>query len=394
MSERFQPMDEAIQTFIDQEYLCGAVAAVLKDGQEVHRKTWGVKSRETGEPMDDTTLFRIYSNTKPITSVAAMTLYEQNRFELDDPLERYLPELADLQVLQYNATSVTETEALASKPTVRQLMSHSAGFSYGIFQESPVDTLYLQRAVLNPAHTLEDMVATLAEIPLANQPGSRFQYSVSTDILARLIEVWSGKSFRDYLHDSIFEPLGMVDTDFHVPPEKVARFASVYAPVDVMDPLKPGLIPADDSLMGGYLEPRRFESGGGGLVSSVDDYLRFMQMLMADGLVPGADDVRLLRPETLELMRSNQLPEGKKIELPGWVMQDTVFGLGFAIKQSPASGEPEQAIGEYHWGGLAGTHTWLAPSAGIAGLIFTQRLPGFWDPFSHEFKRLTYQAMC
>jgi len=387
-------MDEAIQTFIDQEYLCGAVAAVLKDGQEVHRKTWGVKSRETGEPMDDTTLFRIYSNTKPITSVAAMTLYEQNRFELDDPLERYLPELADLQVLQYNATSVTETEALASKPTVRQLMSHSAGFSYGIFQESPVDTLYLQRAVLNPAHTLEDMVATLAEIPLANQPGSRFQYSVSTDILARLIEVWSGKSFRDYLHDSIFEPLGMVDTDFHVPPEKVARFASVYAPVDVMDPLKPGLIPADDSLMGGYLEPRRFESGGGGLVSSVDDYLRFMQMLMADGLVPGADDVRLLRPETLELMRSNQLPEGKKIELPGWVMQDTVFGLGFAIKQSPASGEPEQAIGEYHWGGLAGTHTWLAPSAGIAGLIFTQRLPGFWDPFSHEFKRLTYQAMC
>jgi len=394
MSERFQPMDEAIQTFIDQEYLCGAVAAVLKDGQEVHRKTWGMKSRETGEPMDDTTLFRIYSNTKPITSVAAMTLYEQNRFELDDPLERYLPELADLQVLQKDATSVTETEALASKPTVRQLMSHSAGFSYGIFQESLVDTLYLQRAVLNPAHTLEDMVATLGEIPLAHQPGTRFQYSVSTDILARLIEVWSGKSFRDYLYHALFEPLGMVDTDFHVPPDKVRRFAGVYAPVDVMDPLKPGLIPADDSLMGGYLEPRRFESGGGGLVSSVDDYLRFMQMLMADGLVPGADGVRLLRPETLELMRSNQLPEGKKIELPGWVMQDTVFGLGFAIKQSPASGEPEQAIGEYHWGGLAGTHTWLAPNAGIAGLIFTQRLPGFWDPFSHEFKRLTYQAMC
>ncbi len=390
MTTPFDAMHTVIQRYIDEKFLCGVSAAVLKNAEVVERRNWGLMNRENGAAMTSDAIFRIYSNTKPITSVAAMTLFEKGCFALDDAIEDFLPQFRELRVLKGGSTNLENTEKLMSKPSVRQLMCHNAGFSYGIFQESPVDALYLEKGVLNPTHRLCDMIDVLADIPLANQPGYRFQYSIGTDILARLIEIWSGMSFSEYLKKTLFEPLQMTDTDFFVPPEKVERFASVYAPIDLLQPLKPGLVQGDDSLIGGYLEPRVFESGGGGLVSTLDDYIRFVQMLMADGLFPGG---RLLRKDTLDAMRRNQLPEGVKVELPGWVMNDTVFGLGFAIKQSPAQGEPDEAIGEYHWGGLAGTHSWISPQGNIAGLIFTQRLPGFWDPFSHDFKRLVYAAL-
>lgn len=383
-------MHKAIQQYVDDNLLAGASAVVLKDNQPVDYKTWGHADIESGRPIEEDTIFRIYSNTKIITAVAAMILYEEGRFALDDPLEKYLPALANRVALKPGSTDLDDTEAARSKPTVRQVMCHNAGFSYGFLQESPVDAKYNELNMMQPDSTLEDMVEKLSTIPLAYQPGARWQYSVSSDILARLVEVWSGQTFIEFLKARIFDPLQMVDTDFYVPEAKHARLATNYAPVTPMQPMAPGLNVAPDVLVGGYLKPKRFMSGGGGLVSTLPDYTRFIRMLVAEGELDGA---RILKPETVALMHTNQLPQGVGVQLPNWVMPDTVFGIGLAIKTAPREGEPKEAIDEFHWGGMAGTHSWISPRAGLAALIFTQRLPGFWHPFSHDFKRLVYAAV-
>ncbi|MFP6805651.1 MAG: serine hydrolase domain-containing protein [Pseudomonadales bacterium] len=383
-------MHQAIQKFVDDNLLSGASALVLKDDKIVDYKNWGYADTESKRPFAEDTIFRIYSNTKIITSIAAMCLFEDGKFKLDDPLDQHLPQLANLRVLKAGSSDPTETEALQSRQTIRQLVSHQAGFSYGIFAESPVDSLYMKSKVLDPSSTLEALVDKLANLPLAYQPGSRWQYSASTDVLARLVEVWSGQTFIEFLKERIFEPLGMPDTDFYVPEEKHHRLATNYVPVDPMDPLKPGLEVAPDTVMGGYLEPKPLMSGGGGLVSTLPDYLKIIRLLANGGEI---NSVRILKEETVAMMHSNQLPDGMGVQLPNWFMPNTVFGIGLAIKTQGLEGEPAEAVDEYHWGGLAGTHTWISPGAGVAALIFTQRLPGFWHEFSHEFKRQVYKAI-
>ena len=383
-------MHRSVQDWIDRDFLVGAATAVLVDGEVVDQAYLGHARRGDADGLSPDTIFRIYSNTKPITSVAAMMLVEGGLVELDDPVEQHLPEFADLQVLRAGATEITDTEPLVSKPTIRQLFCHNAGLSYGVFQESILDPVITERGLFSPQATLADMVAGLGELPLANQPGRRWQYSLATDVLARLVEVKSGQRFDEFLKARIFDPLGMVDTDFWVPPEKAHRLAGNYAPVDPMDPMKAGLNDVPDALIGNYLEQRPMLSGGGGLTSTIGDYTRFIRMLIGGGALDGE---RLLRAETVASMHTNQLPPGVELELPaGWTMPNTVFGLGFAIKTAPAEGEPDSATGEFHWGGLAGTHSWIAPEAGVAAIIFTQRLPGFWHPFSHDFKREVYRA--
>lgn len=381
-------MHQAVQKYVDDDLLVMAASVVLEGQDVVDFKLWGQQDRESGVALAADSIYRIFSNTKLITSVAAMMLWEDGKFQLDDPLEKYLPALKNLDALREGATEMADVEP-AAPPTVRQVMCHNAGFSYGIFAESLVDPMYLQKGLSSPGSTLEDLVETLGEIPLANQPGRRWQYSVSTDVLARLVEVWSGMRFDEYLKTRIFEPLGMVDTDFRVPASKHARLCGNYVPVDLMDPMKPGLKRSDDTLLGSYLEPKRFLSGGGGLVSTIIDYTRFIQMIVGGGVL---GDVRIVEEETLDTMRTNQLPEGLTVQLPNWPMPDTLFGLGFAIRTAAADGEPATAISEYHWGGMAGTHSWMSPRANIAGIIFTQRLPGFLHPFSRDFRRLVYQA--
>lgn len=383
-------MHEAMQKFVDNELLVGAISVVLKDNEIVDYKTWGYADRDSRSAIGENTIYRIYSNTKIITSVAAMCLYEEGKFDLEDPLEKYLPQLVNFKVLKPGATDLTQTQDAQSIATVRQVMSHQAGFSYGIFSESPVDALYMERKVFDPGSTLAEMVDKLSELPLAYQPGARFQYSISTDILARLVEIWSGMSFIDFLKQRIFTPLAMADTDFHVPPEKHERLATNYVPIDLMDPMKPGLTAQPDSLLGSFLEPKALASGGGGLVSTMSDYTSFIQMLVGEGAFNG---VQILKPGTVALMHSNQLPAGMQVQFPNWAMPNTVFGIGLAIKTQPMAGEPVDATDEYHWGGIAGTHTWISPRTGIAALIFTQRFPGFCHEFSHEFKRQVYKAM-
>ncbi len=378
-----------MQRYIDDNILAGISAVVLQDNEPVYESHSGHMDIEADKPMTADTIYRLYSNTKIVTSVAAMCLFEDGRFGLDDTLDNWFPKFANLRVLKTPSSALDDTVPLERVATVRELMCHNAGFSYGFLQESPVDALYDESGVIDPRSSLAEMEDKLADIPLANQPGVRWQYSVSTDLLARLVEILSGQSFPEFLSSRIFEPLGMVDTGFAVPAEKVARFAANYAPDNPLDPMAPGLSVAPDSLVGTYLEPKPMTSGGGGLVGTIGDYTRFMQMLGGGGELDG---VRILKAETIDAMHANQLPEGVAVSLPNWIIPDTEFGLGLAIKTAPAQGENDLAIGEYHWGGMAGTHSFIAPRAGLTGLLFTQRMPGFFHPFYHEFKRLLYQA--
>ena len=386
----FSAVHESLQSYIDRELLVQASSIVLQGQDVIDFHLAGYQNREDGVKLAEDSIYRIFSNTKLITNVAAMILWEEGKFSLDDPLYEYIPEFRDLSVLRQGATDPSETEPLARAATIKNLVTHSAGFSYGLFLESPVDALYATNKVLSPGASLAEMITALSQIPLASQPGTRFQYSVSTDILGRLVEIWSGKSFSEFLQERIFEPLEMEDTGFWVPDSKQSRFCMIYDGADMLDPMKPGMTAGSDAMMGGYLAPKPMESGGGGLVSTITDYARFMQMLMGRGAL---GDARILQAETVDRMHTRHLDDGIAVQLPNWEMPNTTFGIGFAIKEAPMPGEPDGAIGEFHWGGLAGTHTWIAPRLNIAALVFTQRQFGFWHPFSHDYKRLVYQAV-
>jgi len=386
----FSAIHAAMQKYIDANLVSGLSAVILKGTDIVDVKTWGFSDIESRKPMALDAIFRLYSNTKIVTSAAAMILFDEGAFGLDDPLCQYLPQLRGLRVLRKGATDIGDTEPLLREPTVREVITHSAGFTYGLFMETPVDKIYNDQRVMDKDSSLADMIDKLARLPLVYQPGANWQYSIGIDILARLVEVWSGMAFIDFLKQRLFEPLAMVDTDFYVPADKHHRLTTQYLPLDLRNPMTPGLKPCGDLLIGSVLEPKRFHSGGGGLVSTLGDYTTFIRMIVNGGEWGGK---RVLSPSAIELMHTNQLAEGMRVRIPTWEMPNTVFGLGFAIKNAPADGEPETAAGEYHWGGMAGTHSWIAPRAGLSALLFTQRAYGFWHPFSHEFKRLAYAAV-
>ena len=296
-----------------------------------------------------------------------------------------------MQVLNADARTLTDTHPARQSITPRQLLSHSAGLSYGFLDpESVLDAGYLAGGI-NILGEYDEELAGLTErlgnFPLAYQPGSSWGYSFATDVVARFIEVLSGQRFDEFLQENIFSPLDMVDSGFFVPAEKQDRFITMYAGIDPLDPMKPGLVKADDPHTGIYSKPRRLLSGGGGMVSTVQDYLTFVRMLINDGEINGQ---RILQPETLQLMRTNQLADDVSVAFPMWAMPGTVFGLGFALRESVTAEDSALAKNEYFWGGMAGTHSWMAPQPGIAGMCFTQRMPGFWHPFSHEFRAGAY----
>jgi CubicO group peptidase (beta-lactamase class C family) len=389
----FSELHQRMQWYIDQELLSCCCSLVLHGLDVVDYKTFGYMNLEHKTPLADDAIYRMYSNTKLLTSVAAMQLFERGSFQLDDPLEKYLPEFADMAVLNPNPASITDTQPAATSITPRHLLSHSAGLSYGFIEpESVIDAAYLSGGInilggYDP--TLAELSETVASFPLVYQPGTQWRYSFATDITARLIEVLSGQTFDAYLQQHILDPLGMVDTGFHVSQQKQDRFITMYAGVDPLDPMKPGLVKADDPYTGSYSTPKRLLSGGGGLVSTVADYLKFVRMLINGG---EWDGTQIIKSATLSLMRSNQLAPGVSVQFPMWAMPGTVFGLGFALRNELSAEDSAAAQDEYHWGGMAGTHTWMAPHSNIAGMCLTQRMPGFWHPFSHDFRRLAYAS--
>jgi CubicO group peptidase (beta-lactamase class C family) len=326
-------------------------------------------------------IFRIYSMSKPITSVAVMMLYEEGRFFLDEPVGRYLPELADVQVAVLAEATGPEsipTERPARPMSIRDLLRHTSGLTYGSFSNTVVDQVYRQAEVLGQA-TLADMVTELGKIPLLYQPGTRWNYGVSTDVLGRFVEVVSGQSFDAFLRERIFEPLGMHDTGFYVEPSERDRLAELYGHTGPERALQ---------IASGrpYTPDETFFSGGGGLVSTAQDYARFAQMLLNGGELDGA---RILSPTTIELMTTDHLrDDGASFLADGWG-----FGLGFTVKNQPALDGLPDSVGTYYWFGVAGTSFWIDPEQDLIGIFMIQINPNRDVNFRDQFKRLVYGAV-
>lgn len=386
----FSALHRRMQWYVDEGILPCASTLVMRGLEVLDYRCFGTMDLEHKTPLREDAIFRIFSNTKPITSVAMMILCEQGKVNLDDALQDYIPIFSNLRVLVDGASSIDQVEDIASPVTIRQLLSHTAGFAYGFVDpESVIDAAYLSNGV-NVLEgfdgDLEQLMVKLAEFPLAFQPGTSWRYSLATDVLARLIEVISGQRFDQFLEENILQPLKMVDTGFCVEQGKLDRLVTMYAPDNMLNPMAGGLNPLEV-----YNEeptsPPQWLSGGAGLLSTAADYLSFMRMLINGGEWQGA---RILKPETLDMMRTNQLPEGVGVNFPMWDMPGTVFGLGFALKREFENDQPAATLNEYHWGGLAGTHSWMSPG-GISVLCMTQLMPAFWHPYSHDFKHHAYE---
>ena len=343
--------EAAMKKFVDEGKLPGVVSAIARKGKLVHFSAYGKQDLEAGTPITKDTIFRIFSMTKPVAGVALMTFYDEGRFSLDDPVEKFIPQFKDLQVAKEDGPDGKPVTEPADHPmTIRELMSHTGGLTYGLFSRSQTDQLYVQNNVLDPFSTLKDMVDKLGELPLRQQPGTQWHYSVSVDVQGYLVEVLAGKPFDVVLKERIFDPLGMVDTDFGVPDDKVERFSKLYAPS------REGL---KEQQFGQYRPRPTLFSGGGGLVSTASDYLRFAQMLLNGGELDGK---RILKPETVKLMHTNQLPEAVEFINPLIGNPGNTFGLDFALVDSPdGKADHELAKGEYWWYGIGGTWFGINP---------------------------------
>jgi CubicO group peptidase (beta-lactamase class C family) len=384
----FSATHAALRRYVDADLLAGVSSAVLVGRELVDVHCTGQADREKGIPLRKDHLFRVFSNTKLLTSCAVLQLVEEGRLGLDDPVERILPQLANRQVLKSGAQSIGDTEPALGPITIRHLLSHSSGLSYGLLDPGTVVyQAYVDRGVLSAARPLAAMIDALAELPLVFHPGTGWEYSVGTDVLGRVVEVVSGQRFDAFLQQRILDPLGMKDTFFVVPEEKRARLAAHYTGADLLDPMKPGLTRADDlPYPQAYLRPVPRLSGGGGLVSSLHDMVALVRSLLPGGTT-------LLKPETIGLMMTNQLPAGVCIRFPRLgEIPGKGHGLAGAVTLAPSSLEPAGAAGEFQWGGIAGTHWWISPRQNLAGLLMTQRHMAFWHPFSFEFKQQVYRA--
>ncbi|MBC7608723.1 MAG: beta-lactamase family protein [Polaromonas sp.] len=374
---------------VDQQFLPCVSTAILRGQQVMDTFCYGYADKEAGIALREDHIFRAFSSTKLLTSCAVLLLWEEGRFQLDDPIESYIPQLGNRQVLRPGASDINDTEPAKSSITIRQLMTHTSGLSYGIFDPSTVlAKAYNTARLRQPAKPMKDFIADLAPLPLAFHPGARWEYSIATDVLGYLVELVSGEAFSVFLKKRIFEPLGMVDTDFFVPESKVSRLTALYAGVDIADPTKPGLVRVDAApYPGAYLTRAAFESGGGGLLTTLGDSVRLIQSMM-----PG--DIKLLKPETISMMATNQLPAGMKLQIPNLPpVMGRGFGLGSSVVISPAPFDPKEVTDEVSWGGLAGTDWWFNPRLNIAGVLMTQRYFGPWGRYTMDFKQEAYKAL-
>ncbi|MYD99114.1 MAG: beta-lactamase family protein [Gammaproteobacteria bacterium] len=384
-AEGLDSLATAMRSHVDGGALAGVVTLVARHGKIVHFEAYGKQDIAADVPMTKDTIFRIYSMTKPIAGVALMTFYDEGRFSLDDPVAKFIPEFASLKVARApGPDGMPEVEDSVHPMTIRELVSHTAGLTYGFFSRSQVDALYVRRNVLDRNSTLKEMVDKLAEIPLRQQPGSAWHYSVAVDVQGYLVEVLAGKPFDEVLKERVFDPLGMKDTGFWVPPEKKARTASMYQqrPGGDLTPM-----PSEEY----FSKPAHF-SGGGGLVSTAMDYARFCQMLLNGGELDG---VRILKAETVELMHTNQLPENIEFINPMIGNPGNTFGIDFAIVEQP-DGIADHALGksEYWWYGAGGTWFGINPTQDlfIVGLIQKFGVPGPKE-IRVQSKKLTYEAI-
>ncbi len=391
--ERLARIDAWREKWIGSGKLPCALTAVMRRGEIVHVGVSGKADVERGVDAKLDTIFRIYSMTKPLTSTAIMMLYEQGLFQLDDPISRYAPEFKGLRVMTGGSRGTISTEPSMRDISYRDLLSHTSGLTYGFMESNNVDALYRSTGVdfnWGSQTSLEGVIEKLVKCPLIAQPGAEWNYSVSTDVLGYMVQVISGMPFADFLREKVIKPLGMVDTDFFVPADKIGRFAANYT-------VAPGggLKLADDPQNSPrYNAMPAVASGGGGLCSTAKDYMRFCQFMLNKGELDG---VRLLGRKTVELMTSNHL-NGDMADMgqPTWSESPTNgigFGLGFSVMLDPAKAQIVGTAGEYAWGGAASTAFWCDPAEDMVVVFMTQLMPSSFYPIRRELRVLSYQAI-
>jgi CubicO group peptidase (beta-lactamase class C family) len=390
-SQRLERLYAVIQEQVDQKHLAGVVTLLSRHGKIVEFRTYGNKDLASNAPMTKDTIFRIFSMTKPITGVAMMTLYEEGKWKPFDPVSKFIPEFAHLKVFKgTDSHGKPILEEPVHPPTMHELMTHTAGFTYGTFGDTPVDKMYQAQHVLR-SKSLQEIVTKLANLPLLYQPGSRWVYSVSMDIQGYIIEKLSGQSLPDFMQQHIFGPLGMKDTGFSVPKDKLSRFATLYKNND-----KSELVEANAAELGLDYTAPPWPSGGGGLVSTAQDYLRFAQMLLNGGELDG---VRILAPSTVQLMTANHLAPslmtgefriGPIVMRPGFG-----YGYDFGVFSDPLQADEMVGKGTFYWGGAADTTFWVDPSNDVIFVGMTQWMLGPTDYLWMEFlyRPLVYQAL-
>jgi CubicO group peptidase (beta-lactamase class C family) len=361
---------------VERKRVPGAVALIARRGQIGYFESFGARDPAGGAPMAKDSIFRIYSMTKPIVSVAAMMLWEEGRFLLNDPVAKYLPEFARLDVAVVQGAGIERVPA-ERLITIQDLLRHTSGLTYEFRGSGPVHKMYMAARIYSRDQSNADQVASLAKLPLVDQPGTKWEYSRSTDVVGRLIEVLSGLSLGEFLRSRLLAPLGMVDTAFHVPAQHHARLAEAFA----LDPDSGGTV----QLLKVRDAPK-FESGGGGLVSTAADYARFLQMLLNRGSLDG---VRYLSRKTIELMTADHL--GSITGAPDLLLPGYGFGLGFAVRLEAGIAHVPGSVGQYFWGGLAGTTFWVDPAEELFAIMLIQA-PGQRDYYRTLFRDLVYAA--
>lgn len=387
-----------IETHLEHHYLApgrfpGTLMLVARHGKMAYCQTQGLMDLERNKPMQEDTIFRIYSMTKPITSVATLMLYEQGHFQLNDPVEKYIPAFKDMRVYVSGNDPNFVTAPVENLMTIRDLMTHTSGLTYGFMERTNVDRAYRKRNLLGgrAGFTTQELVTLLSELPLEFSPGSAWNYSHATDVLGYLVEVLSEQRLDDYLQEHIFTPLRMKDTSFMLPSEKLHRFAACYA----YHPEKQ-MVLQDDPETSPYLVEQTYHSGGGGLLSTAGDYWRFCQMLLNRGELDG---VRLLGPRTVDFMATNHLPNGQ--DLPSLsvgtfsevVYEGVGFGLGVSVKTDVVKSQTMGSLGEFGWGGMASTTFWIAPEEDLIAIFLTQLIPSSTYNIRSELRSLVYPAL-
>jgi CubicO group peptidase (beta-lactamase class C family) len=383
-SARLERIRPVMQRYVDQQQIAGLVTLIARRGQVAYLEALGWQELETRTPMTPDALFRIYSMTKPITSVAVMMLAEAGQIRLSDPVARYIPAFKDAPVMVARGGFAYDLVPARRPITLHDLLTHTAGLSYGFDLHSALDDLYRQtvgQLMRGPALSLEKWVMALSRLPLAFQPGTGFNYSMAIDVLGYVIQLAAEQPFDAFLREKIFGPLGMVDTDFWVPPEKAHRLAGIYGPAE-----GGGLKPAETPDGRHHTEPAPAASGGGGLVSTIGDYFRFGQMLLNGGELEGT---RLLGRKTVEWMLQNHLPPGVHPDGDPAIG----FGLGGSVLLQPGLSHRPGSPGKFGWGGAANTEWWIDPAEELQCLLMLQYVSGVTIPIADDFAQLAYQAL-
>jgi CubicO group peptidase (beta-lactamase class C family) len=385
-SQRLRHLDRVLEEYVNQNYTPGAIALIARHGKIVYQQAFGFNDNQAHSPLKADAIMRIASQTKAITSVGVMLLFEEGRFLLDDPISKYLPAFKNPQVLnQFNARDSTYTTVPAKgEITIRQLLTHTSGISYATIGTPEANAIYAKAKVPSgigtPQGQLREAITTLAGLPLVHQPGERFTYGLNTDVLGYFIEVMSGQSLDQFFRTRIFEPLGMKDTYFYLPAGKQSRLSVLYTEDAAKNTQK---VTAANGLNGDYPKVAgTYFSGGAGLSSTIYDYTLFLQMLLNGGQLQGQ---RLLSPSTVRLMTTNQIGELNA--------GDDKFGLGFGITTAKTAAKLGVSEGAFNWGGIFGTTYWADPKTGLVALLYTQKYPNSHGELSDKFRVLVYQAL-